>query len=55
MGGLTAPTPARLRYELDLIRTRTDNLKAFLAGRFGGGPGRVGCASATTRSTSRPR
>ena len=36
MGGLTAPTPARLRYELGLIRTRTDNLKAFLADRFGG-------------------
>ena len=35
MGGLTAPTPARLRYELGLIRTRTDNLKTFLADRFG--------------------
>ena len=35
MGGLTEPTPERLRYELTLIRRRTATLKAFVGGRFG--------------------
>jgi glycosyltransferase involved in cell wall biosynthesis len=35
MGGLTEPTPRRLRYELDLIHERTQTLKQFLRARFG--------------------
>ena len=35
MGGLTDPTPDRLRYELTLIAERTATLKRFLAARFG--------------------
>lgn len=34
MGGLTDPTPQRLRYELDLITERTATLKEFVAERF---------------------
>lgn len=37
MGGLTEPTPQRLRYELTLIRERTATLKRFLAARLGPG------------------
>src|ERR1700722_5834872 len=35
MGGLTQPTPQRLRYELHLIATRTATVKEFLRQRFG--------------------
>jgi hypothetical protein len=35
MGGLTEPTPDRLRYELKLIEMRTANVKDFVANRFG--------------------
>ena len=35
MGGLTEPTPARLRYELTLIRERTTTLCRFVSDRFG--------------------
>ena len=35
MGGITTPTPERLRYELNLIETRTFNLKEFARSRFG--------------------
>ena len=35
MGGLTEPTPKRLRYELRLIEERTANLKNFLQARYG--------------------
>ena len=35
MGGLTEPTPERLRYELQLIEQRSANVKTFLRTRFG--------------------
>jgi glycosyltransferase involved in cell wall biosynthesis len=35
MGGITEPTPERLRYELKLIELRTGNLKDFVSRRFG--------------------
>jgi len=35
MGGLTEPTPKRLRYELHLIELRTDTLKQFVGKRLG--------------------
>jgi glycosyltransferase involved in cell wall biosynthesis len=35
MGGLTEPTPQRLRYELHLIGLRTSNVKEFVRQRFG--------------------
>jgi glycosyltransferase involved in cell wall biosynthesis len=35
MGGMTDPTPQRLRYELTLIAERTATLRTFLAARFG--------------------
>jgi hypothetical protein len=35
MGGLTEPTPQRLRYELHLIELRTATLKQFVSERLG--------------------
>jgi len=35
LGGLTEPTPQRLRYELQIIRMRTSNLREFVGQRFG--------------------
>jgi glycosyltransferase involved in cell wall biosynthesis len=35
MGGLTQPTPQRLRYELRLIAARTSTVKEFVRQRFG--------------------
>jgi glycosyltransferase involved in cell wall biosynthesis len=35
MGGLTQPTPQRLRYELGLIKARTSTVKEFVRQRFG--------------------
>jgi glycosyltransferase involved in cell wall biosynthesis len=35
MGGLTEPTPQRLRYELHLIKLRTRNVKEFVRQHFG--------------------
>jgi glycosyltransferase involved in cell wall biosynthesis len=37
MGGLTEPTPERLRYELHLIELRTANVKQFVGDRLGSG------------------
>jgi glycosyltransferase involved in cell wall biosynthesis len=38
MGGLTQPTPERLRYELHLIAARTSTVREFVRQRFGENP-----------------